>query len=95
MRAWREAKLTERQRALAAYAEKLTLTPRSMRSADLEALRVVGLDDRDILDAVEVISFFNYINRVADALGVDLEPGMEPRPEDAEDPDGPEAGRPG
>ena len=42
----------------------------------LETLRLHGLSDRDILDAVEVISYFNYINRVADALGIDPEPEM-------------------
>ena len=44
-------------------------------------LRDVGLTDRDIHDAVQVISYFNYINRVADALGTDLEPEMPPRPD--------------
>jgi uncharacterized protein YciW len=39
-------------------------------------LRQHGLSDRDILDAVEVIAYFNYINRVADALGIDPEPEM-------------------
>ena len=48
-----------------------------MTEADLRSLRDAGLTDRDILDAVEVIGYFNYINRVADALGVDLEPGMQ------------------
>ena len=40
-------------------------------------MRLHGLSDRDILDAVEVISYFNYINRVADALGIDPEPEMQ------------------
>jgi hypothetical protein len=40
-------------------------------------LRQLGLSDRDILDAVEVISYFNYINRIADALGIDPEPEMQ------------------
>lgn len=47
-----------------------------MTREDCDALRAVGLTDRDILDAVEVISYFNYINRVADALGIDPEPEM-------------------
>ena len=44
-------------------------------------LREAGLTDRDIRDAVQVISYFNHTNRVADALGTDLEPEMPPRPE--------------
>lgn len=47
-----------------------------MRPQDLDTLRKHGLSDRDILDAVEVISYFNYINRIADALGIDPEPEM-------------------
>ncbi|MBK7645196.1 MAG: hypothetical protein IPJ19_19485 [Planctomycetes bacterium] len=45
---------------------------------DLDALRAEGLDDTAIHEAVQVIAYFNYINRVADALHVDLEPGMPP-----------------
>ena len=47
-----------------------------MKAADLAPLREAGLTDADILDAVQVIAYFNYINRVADALGVDPEPDM-------------------
>ncbi len=47
-----------------------------MTQADVSRLRELGLSDRAINDATQVISFFNYINRVADSLGVDLEPGM-------------------
>jgi alkylhydroperoxidase family enzyme len=47
-----------------------------MTQSDLEPLRGAGLSDTEILDAVQVIAYFNYINRVADALGVDLEPDM-------------------
>ena len=48
-----------------------------MRQQDVETLRKHGLSDRDILDAVEVIAYFNYINRIADALGIDAEPEMQ------------------
>ncbi len=65
-----------RGKALAKFAELVTRTPSAVRSQDLETLRRHGLSDRDILDAVEVISYFNYINRVADALGIDPEPEM-------------------
>lgn len=59
--------------ALCTYAEKLTAFPKEMGAADIEALRTAGLDDRAIHDATQVISFFNYINRIADALGVENE----------------------
>ena len=70
------AKLSPRQKALSKFAELVTRTPSAVRPQDLETLRKHGLTDRDILDAVEVISYFNYINRVADALGMDPEPEM-------------------
>jgi alkylhydroperoxidase family enzyme len=47
-----------------------------MAREDIDRLRTAGLDDRLILDAVQVIAYFNHINRVADALGVDPEPEM-------------------
>jgi len=55
---------------------RVTRTPAAIRRRDVETLRKCGLTDRDILDAVEVISYFNYINRVADALGIEPEPEM-------------------
>ncbi len=45
-----------------------------MNEKDIEELRDAGLVDESILDAVQVTSYFNYINRVADALGVPPEP---------------------
>ncbi len=77
---WRAAPLSEPDRALCAYAEKLTLTPAEMREADVEALRATGFDDVSIHDAIQVASYFNYINRIADAVRVDLEPEMPPYP---------------
>jgi uncharacterized peroxidase-related enzyme len=62
--------------ALCKFAELLTRTPSAVRPQDLNTLRAHGLTDRDILGLVEVISYFNYINRIADALGVDPEPEM-------------------
>ena len=75
-RDYRRAHLTPRQKALACFAEKVTRKPASVRRGDLGVLRRHGLSDRDVLDAVQVISYFNYINRVADALGIDPEPEM-------------------
>lgn len=71
-----QAKLNEVDRALCDYAFKLTKSPGEMTRDDVENLCGVGLSDRAINDAAQVISFFNYINRIADGLGVDLEPGM-------------------
>lgn len=72
---WRQAELNSRLHAILAFAEKLTLAPRKMRREDLEPLRTVGLDDRGILEVVEVTAYFNFVNRLADGLGVSLEPG--------------------
>jgi alkylhydroperoxidase family enzyme len=47
-----------------------------MTPQDLDHLRAVGLSDAEIHDAVQIISYFNYINRLADALGCDPEPWM-------------------
>lgn len=78
---YRTAPLDALTRALLDYAVKLTRTPARASSEDLEALRTHGLEDSDILDAVEIISFFNFINRIADALHVDLEDVMPPYPD--------------
>lgn len=51
-------------------------TPADVRPEDLDVLRAHGLTDRDLLDAVQVTANFNYINRVADSLGIDPEPEM-------------------
>jgi alkylhydroperoxidase family enzyme len=52
------------------YAAKLTQTPAQVCAADLDRLRQVGFDDRAILQVNLIASWFNYINRVADGLGV-------------------------
>lgn len=67
---WRKADLTPRERAILTYAEKLTLTPARMTKDDVDALRAVGLDDRGVLQVNLITSFFNFVNRVADGLGV-------------------------
>lgn len=60
--------------ALCRYALKLTRSPSAMAEADVDVLRDAGFSDRDIVDANQVVSYFNYVNRVADGLGVELEP---------------------
>ncbi len=81
---WRTAPLSAADEGLCAYAEKLTRTPAAMREADVERLRRLGFDDVQIHDAIQVVCYFNYINRLADAVHVDLEPGMSPYPDEAE-----------
>ncbi len=59
--------------ALARYARKLTHTPGDMEQADVEALREAGLDDGEILEANQIIGYFNYVNRHLNGLGVTTE----------------------
>ncbi len=71
---WRQAQLTERQRAMVGFGEKLTRTPWEMKEADVAELRRHGLSDEQILAVVLVAAFFNIATRVADALGIELDP---------------------
>jgi uncharacterized peroxidase-related enzyme len=68
---WEE--LPERMAALCRYTLKVTLEPWETTPGDLDALRAVGLTDRDIVDANQVISYYAYANRLTDGLGVELE----------------------
>jgi uncharacterized peroxidase-related enzyme len=61
-------------RALCDFAVLLTRTPSEVRAADIQLLRSHGWDDAAIHDAIQVIAYFNYINRVADAVGIEDEP---------------------
>ena len=74
---WRTAGLDRSTTALLEYGEKLTRAPNSVSVADVDRLSEAGWNDRAIHDATQVVSFFNYINRIADGLGVDPEPGWE------------------
>jgi len=66
---WRRCGLSPAVQRLAEFAEKVTRTPAELSQADVARLREVGWSDQAIHDAVQVIAYFNYINRVADALG--------------------------
>jgi len=70
---WRQAKLSEADRAMLAYVEKLTLWPWDMVEADVVALRGAGFGDAAILDINQVTAYYAYVNRLADGLGVGLE----------------------
>jgi uncharacterized peroxidase-related enzyme len=73
---YRMAKLAPQLLALCDYAIKLTLAPGAMSQADINALRASRWNDEQIHLATQVIAYFNYINRIADGLGVDDEPWM-------------------
>ena len=73
---YRSAGMTSRELALLDFAVRLTESPSELRKADLDALRGRGLTDEQLVDAVHCISYFNFINRVLDGLGVDPEPSM-------------------
>jgi alkylhydroperoxidase family enzyme len=55
------------------YAIKLSRTPSAVTSDDVERLRGAGFEDAAILDICQVTSYYNYVNRLADGLGVELE----------------------
>jgi uncharacterized peroxidase-related enzyme len=61
-------------RALCDYAVKLTRAPATVGAADVEELRAHGWDDATIHDAIQVIAYFNYINRIAEGVGIGPEP---------------------
>ncbi|MBI3407562.1 MAG: peroxidase [Planctomycetes bacterium] len=64
------ANLNDADRAMLDYAAKLTRHAYRITSEDLDRLRQAGFDDRGILQINLIASWFNYINRVADGLGV-------------------------
>jgi uncharacterized peroxidase-related enzyme len=67
------APLTERERVMLNYVVKLTKDATKIWRDDHDRLRAAGFDDKAILQITLIASWFNYINRVADALGVGRE----------------------
>lgn len=65
--------LGAQERAMASYARKLTREPWNMTAADLDGLRQTGLTEAQVLDVVAVACLFNFMTRLADGLGVDIE----------------------
>ena len=70
---WRMAGLDRATKSLLAYTERLTTDPGNSGPGDIAVLRQNGWDDRAIHDATQIVSYFNYINRIADGLGVEPE----------------------
>lgn len=67
---YRKADLNEADRAMLDYVDLLTREPAAVQRADVEHLRELGFEDTAILQINLIASWFNYINRVADGLGV-------------------------
>ena len=73
---FRASKLEPRYKSLCEWAEKLTLTPAKCTREDIEALKQAGWTEEQIVSAAQIIGYFNHLNRLADGLGIDLEPEM-------------------
>lgn len=75
---YRTASLSTADRALCDFAVKLTIQPGQIQKSDIDTLHSLDFDDEQITIATQVIGYFNYINRIADGLGVDPEDWMTP-----------------
>lgn len=75
-RRWRElTTLSARQRALCTVAEKLSAEPTRMVEQDWQPLRDLGFEDEACLEVAHVVGIFNYLTRLADGFGLQLDPG--------------------
>jgi uncharacterized peroxidase-related enzyme len=72
-RDYRAAPITEQDRVMLDYVVQLTKDATKLGRGDHDRLRAAGFDDKGILQITLIASWFNYINRVADALGVGRE----------------------
>jgi len=70
---YKQLRLEPRDRAMLDYALKLTKQPSDVTKADVDALRLAGFGDSEILHIVLVASYFNFVNRLASGLGVAIE----------------------
>lgn len=72
-RDYREAELSQADRAMLDYVAKLTEAPATVSEADIVYLREVGFGDKAILEINQITGFFAWCNRTVDGLGVELE----------------------
>ncbi|HEX7997365.1 MAG TPA: hypothetical protein VF528_03020 [Pyrinomonadaceae bacterium] len=70
---YKSAPITEQERVMLDYVVQLTKDATRITPGDHKRLRASGFDDQGILQITLIASWFNYINRVADALGVGRE----------------------
>jgi alkylhydroperoxidase family enzyme len=74
-RRWRELPgISQRERALCSIAEKLSATPTRVIEEDWQPLRNLGFDDRACLEVGHIVGLFNYLTRLADGFGLQLDP---------------------
>ena len=66
------ADLDPQTRGILDFAVKLTREPAKMKESDVQGLRGLGLSDEQILSTVGITCLFNFMNRLADGLGVDI-----------------------
>jgi uncharacterized peroxidase-related enzyme len=74
---WRTAGLDPATEALLSFAERLTDECAAIGADDIAGLRAHGFDDQGISSCVQVVAYFNYINRIAEGLGVTAEGWIE------------------
>jgi uncharacterized peroxidase-related enzyme len=72
-RDWRSAPLSEADRAMLGYAEKVTMNPSALTKSDLDELRG-HFSEQQVYDIVLIACLFNFMDRIADAFGVELDP---------------------
>ena len=73
------ADIDETTKAILEFAVKVTKAAPTVTLADLDHLRGYGLTDEALFAIVEIVGFFNYINRIADAFGIELDDFLEGR----------------
>ena len=70
---WREADLDDQEKVMLAFTEKFTLTPNEIRDEDMDELRQAGFDENQILAIGLGAGYRNWVDRIADLLGVEEE----------------------
>ncbi len=74
---WQELELSPKDRALCEVSHKMSATPTRMVEEDWQPLRDLGFDDEACLEVAHVVGIFNYLTRMADGLGLQLDAATE------------------
>lgn len=76
---FRNADIDDGTKAMLEFAVKVTEAAYTIRPTDLDQLRNYGFTDEALFAIVEVVGFFSYVNRIADAFGIELDDFLEQR----------------